>query len=568
VTDLTAVGRPAEFYRFLHTLSSQLRDTLDADKVLRQALRAAAASLEADDGCVAALEPGEEATRVVASHPADAAWDDTFFTALVRRRHPEFPRGLIAAQIERRSRPWGVIALRRASGRFERWQERSLAPVAQEIERHLARLDRDRLLDVRARIDRKIIRELPPKDLYYQILDGLHQLTRYDHSSALYIADPESGVLRLVAEQIAWRKQRSQRIGREIAIREPLAALLGGSFVYGFDRVDGGWREWTELGAGRLAESLEPSAGDAAPDTLAADAGAAPHVRSMVCAPLAGPGGTVGLLCLAGQRIGRFGPYERDLLDRFTPLVSLVLQRSRRVESLHEKLVDIERRNTMATLARGVAHDINNAMGSVVPLVQQMREELDQGRLDPALLREDLARIESALDTCRRIFAGMLRFARGASRHDGVADLRRAVDATRAVLEQSMERSGIRTRAALPETLPSLRGGQEDLERLVLNLATNARDAMPGGGTLHIGASVEGDAVTIEIRDNGVGIPPELLRQVERPFFTTKADGWGLGLPTCRSIVSEMGGEMRIESEVGRGTRVTVRLQAASGSAG
>jgi signal transduction histidine kinase len=560
VNDLATDARPAEFYRFLHRLSSQLRATLDADKLVRQALRAAVAALDADDGCVAALEPGEDAARVLASVPADTAWDPEFFTALVQRRHPAFPRGLIAAAIERRGRPWGVIALRRGSGRFDRWQERSLAPVAEEIGRHLARLDRDRLLEVRARIDRKIIRELAPKDLYYQVLDGLHQLTRYDHSSALYIMDADAGVLRLVAEQIAWRKQRSARIGREITIGEGLAALLGGSFLYGFDREDGRWMEWTDLGACSLVEALEP--------VMDAPPGEAPPVRALLCAPLAGPGGAVGLLCLAGLRDGRFGPYERDLLEGFAPVVSLVLQRSRRVESLHEKLVDVERRNTMATLARGVAHDINNAMGAVVPLVQQLRVELEEGRLDAEVLREDLARIDAALDSSRRIFAGMLRFARGASSHDRVADLRRAVDTTLAVLEQNMARGGIRTQIELPEGLPSLRGGQEDLERLVLNLATNARDAMPHGGTLTIRATVEGDLVSVAIVDTGVGIAPEMLRQVERPFVTTKADGWGLGLPTSRSIVAEMGGDLRLESEVGRGTRVLLTLRRASAGGG
>ena len=547
-------GGEADFYLFLHRPTSQLRSAGDSDKVLRHYLRAAVSFFGADAGCVASVDPGGGGVRVIHSQPAEVVWDYEFLAALLAERHPDFPRGFLCSTVTRRERSWGVLALRRDQGRFERWQERSIAPVAREISDLLQRIDRERLAEVRARIDGKIMRELAPKDLYYQVLDGLHQLARYDHSACLYILEPGAGTLRLVAEQIAWRKMKSDRIGSVVELTDEIAPFLGGGMVYGFDRHRSGWKEWTARGAAALAEALEPARG-------AAPSPSGPAVRSLLCAPLESQRGDVGLLCLAAVRPDWFGSFEVDIVARFAPIVSLVLQRSRALESLHEHMLVVERRSTLAHLARGVAHDINNALGAVVPLVQQMQSELDEGRADLATFRTDLVRIESSIEVCRRIFSGMLRVARGSSRHDGVSDLRRAVDTSMDVLRESLQRQGITIEIDLPAELPAVRGGQEDVERVLLNLATNARDAMPRGGVLRVAVDLPEDWIRLRLEDTGRGIPDEIIKQIDKPFFSTKPEGWGLGLPTCRSIVSEIGGEMLIESEVERGTSVTVKLR-------
>jgi len=92
----------------------------------------------------------------------------------------------------------------------------------------------------------------------------------------------------------------------------------------------------------------------------------------------------------------------------------------------------------------------------------------------------------------------------------------------------------------------------------LLNLLTNARDAMPQGGRLLIAARGCDQGIELVVEDTGVGIPPENLSKVLEPFFSTKADGNGLGLSICRSIVWQMQGKMEISSTTGAGTRVTV----------
>ena len=118
-----------------------------------------------------------------------------------------------------------MMVLERNDHSFPDGSPRGLAHIARALTENIERLDRERLSEVRGRIDDMILRELPPKDLYYQILDGLHQLTRYDHSAALWIWSAP-GSLELVAEQIAWKKMKSPIIGRTVQLPVELQALL------------------------------------------------------------------------------------------------------------------------------------------------------------------------------------------------------------------------------------------------------------------------------------------------------------------------------------------------------
>jgi signal transduction histidine kinase len=228
-------------------------------------------------------------------------------------------------------------------------------------------------------------------------------------------------------------------------------------------------------------------------------------------------------------------------------------------------MLKIERQNALAHLARGVAHDINNALGEVIPLVQQIQADVQGGTIVPDVLAEDLHRVELSLQVTRGIFARMMRFARGSARHPGPSDVPSAFAAVREVLQESLSRLEIGVRAELPDQLPAVKCGQSDLERLLFNLLSNGRDALPNGGTLIVAVRMADPFVEITVSDDGVGMSAETLAQIESPFFTTKEHGTGLGLSTCRSIAAEAGGSLIIESRVGAGTRVTARLSTVLG---
>jgi len=551
-------------YRHLNEVASYLDQTRDATAALRFSLRAAREFFEAEDACLATLPPGSAQAELAFVLPYGGSWDSGLLTEFLRGERPIIPHDVILAKLRRRDRPWGAIGLRRQGVPYEKSAVRALAQVAAEISSAIQRIDRDRLLEVRARIDGKVVQQIPSKDLFYQILDGLRSLTGYDHSSAVLIHETEPDLLRVAAEKIAWFKGKSRRIGRALPLSEPEMKLLRTEAVYGFDRIDGQWRDWPGQSAEPLARLLGYHDGDPAADGDGATGGAPPgpaaREETMLCAPLTTREGPIGLLKVSALHVGTFGPYEADLVQRFMSIATVAIQNSQKTETLQARMLEAVRKHAIVDLARGVSHDINNALGAVLPLVQQMQEDVRTGRVDPAVHEKDLQQIEQSLQICRRIFSGMLNFARGSARNAGEGDARRAVEGTLGVLSDTLERRGVRLVVEVPDGLPFVKGGQGDLEQLFLNLITNARDAMESGGVLTVRARRQGAALEFVIEDTGIGIPPDRMAKIQEPFFTTKPHGTGLGLSTCRWIVWEMRGEMKIESQPGRGTRVTLTL--------
>ena len=229
-------------------------------------------------------------------------------------------------------------------------------------------------------------------------------------------------------------------------------------------------------------------------------------------------------------------------------------------------MLTAERRHAMAELARGVSHDVNNALGSMLPLIQQMLGDVRGGSPDPAVLEADLQQVQKSLQVCRRIFGGMLSFARGDVRRARSGHVRTALETTLAILRNGIERRGIQLAVDIPadDDLPAVGCAQSDLEQVLLNLLTNAREATQTGGRLSVEARPSDSAVRIVIADTGQGIAAEHLPRVLEPFFTTKSGGNGLGLTICRSIVWEAGGTITIDSTAGIGTRVIVTIPRAA----
>jgi len=242
------------------------------------------------------------------------------------------------------------------------------------------------------------------------------------------------------------------------------------------------------------------------------------------------------------------------------PLAAVAIHNSQRTVTLEAKMLEAEKKHAVANLVRGVSHDVNNALGCVLPLVQQIMADVQSNRLQIHTLSHDVQQIEQAIQTCRRIFGGMLALARGANQGSAQANVRRALDSALAVLRDGLERQGISLDVQLGDVVPRIQVGQGDLEQLFLNLTTNARDAMPTGGLLSIKARNLGNTLELAIRDTGCGITPELISRIQEPFFTTKPNGNGLGLSICRSIIRNVGGRIEIESGVGVGTQIRVLL--------
>ena len=535
-------------------LWQRLRDVHDVRKVLVYGLRAAKELFAAPEAAIATLKPGRESADLAFTIPRSGDWDVELLTRYIRGARPKIPGHTLLAPVKRRRRCWTVLGLRYADRSFTPDEREALFALTQTLTEIIQLLDQKRSRTVRRKIERKIAEHREPKDLIYDLLHGLRSLTRYDHSASLFIAQEGSEALELIAEQIAWTKARSRRIGRRRSLDDDARAELGSGKVRLYERDNDSWRD-PHGGATSLPELLDL---EASPET--------PPEVSMLCAPIVTPEGTLGVLKISARRHGVLGGHEARLVEDFLPLASLAVQFSVRTETLQDQVLQSERKHALANLTRGIAHDVNNALGAMLPLVQQIRDDAEHGEIEPETLAEDLASIEASLHTCRRIFGGMLAIARGGSDAGvGHGNLRRAIDAALSVLGDSLKRRSIEVTVALPKELPAIRGSQGDLTQLFLNLCANARDAMPDGGELWITATNGSGAVEVAVEDTGTGISPKMLERVSEPFFTTKAEGNGLGLSICRSILWDVGGEMNIETSPGEGTRAVLTLPVLDG---
>ena len=296
--------------------------------------------------------------------------------------------------------------------------------------------------------------------------------------------------------------------------------------------------------------------------TTAGDAPDGESIReaSMLCAPLVTRDSLVGVLKIAARHPEQLKPFDAEMVEHFRAQAAVAIQNLHRTESLRARVVTAERKHAMADLARSVSHDVNNALGSMLPLIQQMQVDLRSGTFMPDVFAEDLEHVQKSLQVCRRIFGGMLTFSRNAARQSRDGQVRRAIETASAILRYGMSRSAIELHVDMPDDIPAVACSQSDLEQVFLNLLTNAREATPHGGRIAVTVRSADRSVEIAIADTGCGIPREHLPRVLEPFFTTKPHGNGLGLSICRSVLWEVDGTITIQSEPGNGTHVHVLI--------
>jgi len=227
-----------------------------------------------------------------------------------------------------------------------------------------------------------------------------------------------------------------------------------------------------------------------------------------------------------------------------------------------EALRQSRKMEAMGQLTGGVAHDFNNLLMAA----SSGLELLD--RTDDPKRRERLRQgIRQALDRGAKLTQQLLTFARRSPVNPEVIDLGRRIAALRDLLDRSL-REDIAVAIDLPADLWPVKLDVAQFEVAVLNIAVNARDAMPNGGTIAItarnlpGSGDEEDRVALSVRDEGTGMPPELIDKVFEPFFTTKGvgHGTGLGLSQVYGFARGAGGTVRIDSVEGEGTVVSLLL--------
>lgn len=229
---------------------------------------------------------------------------------------------------------------------------------------------------------------------------------------------------------------------------------------------------------------------------------------------------------------------------------------------MEEQVRHSDKLAAVGQLAVGLAHEIGNAIAIIGGATQFLIKNTNTERDHPS--REFLEVIDRSVTTADCIIRDLLSFARPRPPILQLLEVRTILDRAFLLVKGRCEAGGIRIQKRHVQTPLQIQGDAEQLEQVFVNLILNAVQAMSDGGMLSLAASVdaEGEWVRIEIADTGVGIPPEYLDRIFDPFFTTKEGGTGLGLSVSYRIVQVHGGRITVESQEGRGTRLTISLPA------
>jgi len=259
-------------------------------------------------------------------------------------------------------------------------------------------------------------------------------------------------------------------------------------------------------------------------------------------------------------------------------IVGRMKQADMEKRSLSEQLIRASRLAELGEMAGGFAHEINNPLQiirSEQALIETILSDLkNAGELkeskDLAELEESMDQIRLQIDRCAKITQSILQFGRQSESSLEEIDLRAYIPQVTAMISKKASVHGIKLVYEISNDIPRVNGDPGQLQQVLINLLNNAMDAVLSrhgteGGEITIGAFGRGaEKVVIWVKDNGIGISAENLKNIFRPFFTTKpvGKGTGLGLSVCYGIIENMGGTIEVESEKGVGTTFTITLPA------
>jgi signal transduction histidine kinase len=220
------------------------------------------------------------------------------------------------------------------------------------------------------------------------------------------------------------------------------------------------------------------------------------------------------------------------------------------LEATQRQLVQSEKLAVTGTLSASVAHDIRNILAAVAL-------DLELGADDPAAT---LANVRSHLDRFSLLAQRLLSYARPRMTAHASVDLALLLDRVLSLLEGHARIHDVRATLEVRGQVPEVLGEPGQLELLFVNLILNAVQAMPQGGKVTVTLSAERARVTVSVKDTGTGVPPAVAERLFEPFSSTRPEGFGLGLFSCRRIAEDHGGSIALRTSSARGSTFTVTL--------
>lgn len=328
-----------------------------------------------------------------------------------------------------------------------------------------------------------------------------------------------------------------------------------------------------------VAEEVERELGDALD---AGDAHGAAQLRELygrlddvgggaAFAVRADDGEIMGLLVVEDDRVrDAFSPEEIALLETLAGQLATVVENSRAYARVKER----DRLAALGAMAAGLAHEVKNPLGAIKGAAQLLAEGGSTEAPEPAE-QEFVGIILEEVDRLDRVVSSILDYARPRSGEPEPIDVNAAVRRTMQILAPSHD-DQVEVGIELAEELPTVRIDPEQLRQVLMNLVTNAVQAMGGRGRVSIATgfrrsprgtwpvSLANGAVEVRVADTGPGISTKVLKNLFIPFFTTKAKGTGLGLAISQRIVQNAGGTIDVQTSAGVGTTFTIALPASA----
>lgn len=263
---------------------------------------------------------------------------------------------------------------------------------------------------------------------------------------------------------------------------------------------------------------------------------------------------------------------QREITNWTHTLEHRVEQKTSELQNTQQQILHVERMIAIGKMSAVVAHEINNPLAGILTYAKLLKKWIGRGIRDEEQKQEaieSLDLIASESKRCGELLQNLLSFSRTAPMNLSLSDLNIVIARTIRLAEHKAEMSGILLQVDLDRNVPPLNCDSAQLEQVALALVINAIDAMPHGGNLWVSTCVlaGSDEIELQVRDDGVGIPPEILPQIFDPFTTTKevGKGVGLGLAVSKGIVERHGGHIEVVSELGVGTtfRIILPIRAA-----